>query len=60
MSIDTTRFIDRIQKIKSKLRLNYKQIAKTSNLQVSLVTRISIRYNNELLGQSRRYRIHAK
>ncbi len=40
MSIDTTRFIDRIQKIKSKLRLNYKQIAKTSNLQVSLVTRI--------------------
>lgn len=40
MDIDTARFIDRIQKIKSKLRLNYKQIAKTSNLQVSLVTRI--------------------
>ena len=40
MDIDTARFIDRIQKIKSKLRLNYKQIANTSNLQVSLVTRI--------------------
>ena len=40
MDIDTARFIERIQKIKSKLRLNYKQIANTSNLQVSLVTRI--------------------
>lgn len=40
MDIDTARFIDRIQKIKSKLRLNYKQIAKGSDLQVSLVTRI--------------------
>ena len=36
----TSRFVDRIQKIKAKLRLNYAQIAKDSNLQVSLVTRI--------------------
>ena len=72
MNKDTARFIDRIQKIKSKLRLNYKEIAKTSGLQVSLVTRIfnghqepklsrscrdrkSIRYNDELLGKSRRH-----
>ena len=40
MDKDTARFIDRIQKIKSKLRLNYKEIAKASGLQVSLVTRI--------------------
>lgn len=40
MDKDTARFIDRIQKIKSKLRLNYKEIAEASGLQVSLVTRI--------------------
>ena len=40
MDKDTARFIDRIQKIKSKLRLNYKEIADASGLQVSLVTRI--------------------
>ena len=40
MDKDTARFIDRIQKIKSKLRLNYKEIAQASGLQVSLVTRI--------------------